>query len=457
MPPQQPSKAPDFIPEQPDFIPADDQTLPDPATAALHAKAGYATAIGTPKPTPGFISRSAEALGIPTSTDDLKNLFTPQAADLLGPGGRMAQTVAQGMTQPMTPAEKSDMEVHPVGQVLNQGAKRILEGPLAPVGGQAVSNIAEDRGNLGAQAGDIVGTLLNLLTLKAAKGPKTEGKLAYATGGEARNIMTAVPDLLKEAQASGRPADLNGLIDGTIRNAKDKLNTEAANTLGPHANQQIMPSKISQRLLALITPNMDMTQPGRVLKKQIQSAALEFQKPWSLAQLDQERMDANARLHNFEKKGDVDQYAAKRGNNRNSAIDKAIANGVREEVYPLMDQAAGQPAGYYANLKDRIGALMNLESDAKAHREELRTKALKMEGAPLLERLKLRGMASGEGHPRFYVSNLLGPSDPLEAAHSAAQGAFGGPGTSAARAAALIEALRRTAPNHPLVQDDSQQ
>jgi len=416
-------------------------------------KAGFPTYQGTPATPPGFLSRSAEALGIPTSMDELKEMFTPQAADLLGPGGRVAQGITQGLTQPMTPQEKADMAVHPVGQVANQIAKRTLEGPLAPVGGTAVSNIATDKGNLGAQAGDVLGTLANLFLLKGAKGPRTEGKLAYSTGAEARNIMKAAPDLLKEVQASGRPADLNGLIDGTIKNAKDKLNTEAANTLGPLANQQIMPSAISRRLLSLITPNMDMTQPGKVLKRQIQSAAVEFQKPWTLAQLDQERMDANARLHNFEKKGDVDQYAATRGNNRNASIDKAIANGVREEVYPLMDQAGGHPGGYFANLKDRIGALMNLESDAKAHREDLRTKALKMEGAPLLERLKLRGATSGEGHPRFYVSNLLGPSDPLEASNSAAKGAFAGPGTSAARAAALLSALRKTAPNHPLVQE----
>lgn len=422
--------------------------------------AGFPVYHGTPTAPPTFGSRLAESLGVPTSTDDLKNAAISTGMGILYPpllAGQAAQQMWNKTTQPMTPQEKADMAVHPVGQVLNQGAKRILEGPLAPVGGQVVSNIAEDKGNLGAQAGDVVGTIANLLMLKEAKGPKTEGRLAYSTGAEARDIMKAAPDLIAEASKNGRPADLNGLIEGTIKNAKDNLNTEYANALGPYANQKIMPSQVSQRILALITPNMDMTQPGKVLKKQIQSAAVEFQKPWTLAQLDQERMDANARLHSFEKKEAVDQYAATRGNNRTAAIDKAIADGVRADVYPLMDQALGKPPGYFANIKDRIGALMDIESDAKAHRDALRTRSLKAEGAPMMERLKLRGLVGEEGHPRFYFSNLLGPSDPLASAGKIAQAAFPGPGTSAARAAALVEALRRFAPNHPLVQNNEPQ
>ena len=390
----------------------------------------------TPSPRPGFLSRTAEALGVPTSAEGAKQaaegmeLFGPNHPilnALAGPAGTAAK-VAMGygqnlMTAPTpTPEDEARYAAHPLERYPDLATRYLLEHVLAPVGGGAVSNIATDVGNknLGAAGGDVAGTIANLLMLKGAKGPKTEGRLAYATGGEAKDVMKAAPDLIAEATKSGKPADLNGLIDGTIKNAKDNLNNEYANSLGPHANQQIMPSQISDRILNLITPNMDMTQPGRALKKQIQSAAVEFQKPWTLAQLDQERMDANARLHSFEKKEAVDQYAATRGNNRTAAIDNAIAKGVRETVYPIMDQTAGKPAGYFANLKDRVGALMNVESDAKAHREVLRTKSLNAEGAPLLERIKLRGLVGEEGHPRFYFSNLFGPSDQLTSAGNVA-------------------------------------
>ena len=454
MPPQQPSSAtPDFIPAAPDFIPDQPGLTPTGTN-----KAGFPIYQGTPQPTPGFISRSAEALGIPTSMDDLKAMFTPQPADLLGPGGRVAQTIIQGMTQPMTPQEKADMAapqtLHggPIGEIANQVAKRTLEGPLAPVGGQAVSNIANDKGNIPAQAGDVAGTIGNLLLLHSAKDPRTAARIAYATGADAKDVLRAEGDLKNAVLQNGVPKNLPELND-RIEKAKSTLNTEYANALGPYATQQTMPSAISQRILKLITPNLDMTQPGRVLKKQIQSAALEFQKPWTLAQLDQERMDANARLHAFNNKDAVDQYAATRGNNRNPAIDNAIANGVRETVYPQLDRLTGQPAGYHADLKDRIGALLNLSNESQKTLDKLNTKSLSSEGAPLLERMGIRPRGIIGERPRLFLSEI-GKSNPLETVNSRVAGAFPGAGTSAARAAALVSALRKVAPNHPLVQPE---
>lgn len=441
MPPQ--SSAPDFIPDttSSDFI-------PDPAMADLHAKAGFTTTGGTPPAPPTFTSRLAESFGIPTSMEELKGAFQKPS---------IGQIAERSLTGPVSPFIESTMnaakQFNPSEPMANEVPKAILTGPLAPVGGQAVENFAEDVGKrqLGPAAGDIMGTIANLLMLKAAKGPKTEGRLAYATGAEAKDVLKSAPDLIKEVQASGRPGDLNEII-GTIDRAKNKLNVEFANALGPNANRTIMPTGPVARLQKLLTTNLPNTAWGKASEKQIKAAIIEFQKPWTLAQLDQERMDANARVHEFEKRGDVDQYAATRKQNRTVAIDKAIADGIRDEIYPMMDQLRGKPAGYFANLKDRIGALMNVESDAKAHRDTLRTRSLQAEGAPLLERLKLRGLVGEEGHPRFYFSNILSPSDPLAAAGRVGQAAFAGPGTSAARAAALVEALRRTAPNHPLLQ-----
>jgi hypothetical protein len=453
----QASSAPDFIPaETPDFIPAE---TPPPLPPA-------------PQPRPGFVSRAAEALGIPMSEQGVKQategmqLFGPNHPVLnaiAGPAGTAAKTaigygqnLLSGLTEPLSAEDQARYAAHPMEKIPDVASKYLLEHVLSPVGGAAVSNLATDIGdkNIGAAGGDLAGTIANLLMMKSAKGPKTEGKLAYSTGAEAKDIMKAAPDLINEAAKSGKPADLNGLIDGTIKNAKGNLNTEYSTAKGPYGSRSITPSQVSQKLLSLITPNMDMTEIGKATKKQIMSAAKEFQKGWTIDQLDQERMDANARAHAFEKKGDVDQYAASRGVNRSALIDKTIAQGIRDTIYPMLDQFAGKPKGYFANLKDRVGALMNLESDAKDHRDALRTHALKSEGAPMMERLKLRGLVGEEGHPRFYFSNILSPSDRLATAGNVASGAFPGAGTSAARAAALVEALRKAAPNHPLVQQE---
>ncbi len=405
-------------------------------------------------PRPGFFSRTAEALGIPTSMDDLKGMGQATATGIVYPpllAGQALKGIWDKTTQPMTPQEQTDFAKHPVGQVINQGMKRLLEGPLSPVGGQAVSNIANDVGNVPAQAGDVVGTIGNLLMFKGAQEPKTAARIAYATGGKAKDVIAAENDL-RQTLAANPPKNVQDLKTG-IDQAKSNLNQEYGNAIGPHANISIMPDAIVRRLMDLITPNLDMTAPGKAIKKQIKSAATEFQKPWTLAQLDQERMDANGRLHAFENKDPVAQYAATRGGNRSSAIDSAIAGGVRDTVYPMMDQLAGKPAGYFANLKNRVAALMNLSSDATKHIDNLETKSLQMQGMSPLERMRMRGMVGESGKPRLYMTDVLGKSDPLDMANSRAAGAFPGKLTSAARAAALVGALRRAAPNHPLVQE----
>ena len=332
-----PDTAPDFIPDQPGLTPVGTN------------KAGFPTYHGSPAPIPGFISRTSEALGIPTSAELSQPVSPGEFAGhaILGPAftaGQAAYGYAKnainGLTEPVPAEDEARYAAHPMARVPDIASKYLLEKLLAPVGGQAVSNIANDKGNLGAQAGDVAGTIGNVALMRMAKEPKTAARIAYATGGDAKDVLTAEKDLMDAVGTHGVPKDLPELTD-RIDKAKSALNQEYANSLGPYANMQTMPSGVSQRILKLITPNLDMTQPGRVMKKQLQSAALEFQKPWTMAQLDQERMDANARLHAFNNKDVVDQYAATRGNNRNPAIDNAIANGVRETVYPQLDQLTG--------------------------------------------------------------------------------------------------------------------
>ena len=61
-------------------------------------------------------------------------------------------------------------------------------------------------------------------------------------------------------------------------------------------------------------------------------------------------------------------------------IDKAVADAIRDEVYPHVDQLIGKPVGYTRDLKQRIGSLMNVSSDLKEHAKTTEKQSMKSAG-----------------------------------------------------------------------------
>ena len=410
-------------------------------SAALHAKAGYATSQGAPAEEPGFFSRLAETTGVPTTKEQLQSMKPSMMEILGGPAvtaGKMVVNQAQNLSNRGQEAVRSIASA-PEGQrgvaAASAIPKYLLEGELAPVGGHGVNQFAEDLGSgqLRAAGGDLTGTVLNLLALKGGN-PKTVERLTAATDAMPKDIRRALPDLNAEVSSKGRPKTLDMLGD-RIGEAEKKLNLEYSNAVGPHANSVFGTQSIANKILALIQPNMDMTARGRVAKSAIEDRALEFQKPWTLGKLDRERIDANNRMTAFYKKGEADQYGAA-GSSVGTALDKVVADAIRDEVYPHVDQLIGKPTGYTRNLKQRIGSLMNMASDLKSHAETTEKQSLKAAGgAGKLP--KIRGVVGESGMPRVYLSEPISGNDPYKIATKAAKGAFPNPAAQAARAAVV--------------------
>lgn len=267
-------------------------------------KAGIPIYHGKPVQPPGFWGRLGESLGIPTSMEQLRamgpgmQLFQsqehPTAAAVgnavVGPAGEAARAainygrnLASKATDPMTPAEQADMAKHPVGQAVNQGAKFIEEGVLAPVGGQAVSNIATDIGqhDWGAAGGDILGTIANLFALKHAPRASGENQIEHLTAGAGAKASTpierTVGTLVKTAQDNGaQPKTVGDFLD-TVNSAKTKINQEYGNAIGPYAKMQMSTQPIADRIMSLITPDMEYTAEGRADIAEIKAAAREYE------------------------------------------------------------------------------------------------------------------------------------------------------------------------------------
>lgn len=311
-----------------------------------------------------------------------------------------ALTLKRMLVDPQVDQGKEAMDpTKSVPERVGHGLAAVLPavGPWAAQVGEQVGKQAGS-GDYAGAAGTLAGNAALYAAPKALgkfKEISPEGKvnkLTFASKGDAETIKSTLPSVEKAAEKTGARKTVGDYLQN-INTAKSDLNTEYANAIGPYSGHQTMPSAISQKILALETPNMAKTAAGRAEAAAIRKAASEFQQPWTLGELDAERMSANARLSAYENKSIADQYSTLR-KSRSVAIDKAIADGVRETVYPQMDQLTGKPSGYFASLKQQIGSLLELQSRVSRTTEDLRNRTAEIKGAP---RLKKAAVAEGAG------------------------------------------------------------
>lgn len=386
---------------------------------------------GTDQTLPGKVLKFLGAQGTHSGVSPEVGDFIPGGATVVG-GAKIAHGVGSIATgHPILGANEM---VHGFGQAAAPAIAFTPEGigPAMAYGaaGAGVQGGAQALG-VSPETSEFLGNITaGLLGGRKALGPsgtKVTNKLAFASGkGTAEPIGLVKEDLANTIARIGQTPQTVGDFLNVVGQTKTGLNQEYANALGPNANKQIMPSTISQKILDLITPNMKNTALGRSQEGMIKRAAADFQKPWTLGELDAERMDANGRLNAYEKKNLADQYASTKSN-RSQAIDKAIADGVRETVYPMMDQISGKGQGYFAGLKGRIGNLIQLESNATDHVQNLTDASARMQGAPRLSRAKIGTTVGSSGEPRSWVGNILSvihTPDPVAASNAAVRSAY---------------------------------
>jgi hypothetical protein len=300
---------------------------------------------------------------------------------------------------------------------------------------QGLKNLHEEyKTNPNYVAGELAGPALLTHAVSQLLTPVgMASKLTRATGvSDASMIEEAVGDLRSAAKVSGKPNTLGGFLDN-VSLAEKNLNTEYANTLGKYAvvrgNLPDSNGKfpLSDAIRKLKDRMPKTTTADRAARSHIDAVASEFEKPIPLGELDLKRMQANGRLFSYEKMNDTAQYSAE-SRNADIAVDKTVADWVRDNVYPEMDHLTGKPQGYFRNLKQRVGNLMNIESETKGNASKLHTSSMRERGMTRWERSKPGATMSEKGSIRAYFPNIpawFKASDPEAAANNAVRSAYG--------------------------------
>ena len=385
---------------------------------------GGATASVAPDNTPGFFKRLAQGVGLPTSGEELKGMVPSR------------EEIRQGLTNPMSPTAlpvdilarrylrgvgkeggeairetkeaaqnvSAGQPILPnVGKVAAAGTKFLLSGLLSPVGGGAVQAWGEDihSGNVTGAAGDATSVLVNALLLKGSSKPTAgtrANKIAFAADipdtamkDVSAQVKSVLPDL--DAAATKPPATVGEMLEN-VKAAKEQLNSQVGQAMIPIRGKQIVPVDIANAIKSHITPDMAQTAQGRSMANALNKAAVEFQRPWTYEQLHTGRINANARMRAFFKKAGSAQYADMR-NDVAQIVDREMARGVQDIVYPEMDRAAGKPQGYFRNLLTRQGTLITLGDALDENAKALATRTAKIKGSPRFSSENV----SAYGHP----------------------------------------------------------
>ncbi len=340
--------------------------------------------------------------------------------------GEAAKGAAAGIKGLLTPSLPAKVNWNPVTQVKEDVSK-------------VKDFLSTAKENPNYAAGEVAGPMLLTHTLSKLMAPAgMAAKLTRGAGGMSEDIEPTIADLRAVTREvnpdTGKPFGTPSTVGDFVKQvsaAESKLNNEYANALGPHANEP-GPTMVDGRfpvaeaIRKLKDKIGDTTPQDKAARAYIDQMASHFQKPLSLGELNKQRIAANARLYSFENKSDVAQYAAA-GANTGTAVDKAIANSVRDEVYPMMDFVTGKPPGYFRNLQSRVGHLFRLESDAKEYATKVHQKTMESRGSTPMERLRPGGAVSAGGGIHGYISNipqLFKAADPEGKANAAVRSAY---------------------------------
>jgi hypothetical protein len=162
--------------------------------------------------------------------------------------------------------------------------------------------------------------------------------------------------------------------------------------------------------------------------ERIRREALNFSRePWTYEELTDRRIKLNQEL--------APLYELPAGEQRVYLLDrpdlaykKAEAEAIREVVYPQMDHLANNPPGTTAQLQNRRGALMSLETQVENHLGNLKTKARQAKGAPMTEKANISTYGTSSGKPGIAMhrlSSLVHTPNPERAADKKVAQAFG--------------------------------
>ena len=421
---------------------------------------------------PGFLTRFAEAVGLPTSKQDVEAMQPSTAEKIGGPAitfGKMAYFYGKNL---YSEGKNAIAEIWEAGKNIDQGDKSlstlgenwgkagaaasefVLHGLLGPVGGGAIQAWGEDlqTNNWSGAAGDAFGTLVNALLLKSARPLGAEGKvnkIAFAADLKKgiEDVKAVLPDIEKASKGSP-PTTLPKLLD-TVNQAKRDMNTQSGLAMQPIRGQQIVPTKLADYIKNRITPDMIQTAEGRAQEGMFKKASLDFQKPWTFEQLDALRMRWGSELSGYWSMNPAEKTSYLKAHPE-VAVQVEVVNGIKEIVYPEMDRAVGKPTGYFADLKGRQSTLIDMQKSLETQVDRLKTETGKVKGAPRfgMQHVSMYMATSAEPHPGFSL-HKLNPfkPNPEAMANKAVSRAF--TGSRKAQTALTAGAMLRTLQGKP--------
>lgn len=395
-------------------------------------------------PPPGFFQRTAEAVGIPTSLQQVKDLTKTTPAQMGEALGEQFKGAVKRGAKEVGEAARNIYEGGPVGANVGKAGYGVLTGALEsnPIT-QPVETLSEDikARNYPAAAGDLVGSTVNYFLLKGAKKPGTKPrieKLTSATGpagGETTAALrTTLPELDKTVAVAGKPQTI-GEFEKVVKATQNRLTQQFNGALYRNAHRQVVPTEISDALKARAA-EMPPTAEGQALARELQKEAIEYERPWTLRDLNRQREFKNAQMRGFYGKEASGQMAAVRSNAQVMA-DKIISDGTRDLLYDELGKY--DKGANWKQLKNQQHHLINLQDQLAKRVGDLADKQAAMAGESFFEKESVSASLHGGGvSARAHgLQRLLPGMGPETAASAKVRAAFPSARSMAARKAVL--------------------
>lgn len=426
--------------------------VPDTGIKRPMTTFGMAGAVKPDSVAHGALERGAQAM------EGAEGLLDPRAQDKFEKGGNVVEKAAKRnpATRIVRQYKHSAERLSPqLGEQVKKGenARAIVTGaamfnPFA-AGSVADINDLEDRGRNKEAIGVATFDVLNLLAGKGRgrKNPFSPGKFAgitdatkdfrvnkltYAAGEGTNDFKLALPDIEKTIAKSGKPktvGELEKVVTETSKNLESEFNT----ALQPIRGARVMPDTIAQGLLKKANaPNLAKTAEGRMERNALRKAAIDFQRPWTIEELNLERMRRYSQR--MASKSNVGQMQSARSS-VDTAIDQIVEDGTREIVYGELQKTTGKD---YGALKKRQSSMLSIQDNLHDRVTKLADAQSKLKGAPFSEKVGMSVHGGTHGAtPRAHIRGLFG-GGPEKSANSAVKSAFGSSKSAQARRAVVL-------------------
>lgn len=329
-----------------------------------------------------------------------------------GAGGALGEDARQAINRYLYPNDRPMGPIESAVRMIAQGGLQSANELGGQVPGRIVGHAANAIGSR-VLTGDVLERYPVLKKFFALGEPKAKQHLTaaaaqkgtYAASASLKALGNTIGDI--ESEMSQLPRN-EQTVDGflkAVNSRKDAMNVESGAAMLPIAGEKIVPTGVADEIRNL-SARYDRDVPGdKPIIAHIRKAAAEWEHPISYRALDQKRSNLASDLSKFNAQESVARYNARMGD-VDLAIDNAIEKGLREAVYPAMDRAAGKPAGYFENLKQRQSSLITLQSILNKRIEWLKGSQAISEAQPLFSGENISIYARPESLPRTYIHGI---------------------------------------------------